>query len=84
MSFAANGDHALLTGHAMLETQDMRITADTIEGFGKNFAYAQCHGNIHVVDTKRGLDITGQDMFYDKDLKIARIRGNVEMQDLKN
>jgi len=83
-SMATGSQHALLTGHAVVQTEDLRITADQIELFGKDYAYAQCHGSIHVVDAKRGLDITGQDMFYDKDQKIARVRGNVEMQDLKN
>ena len=81
---ATGSQHAMLTGHAVVQTEDLRITADQIELFGKDYAYVQCHGNIHVVDAKRGLDITGQDMFYDKDQKIARVRGNVEMQDLKN
>jgi lipopolysaccharide export system protein LptA len=84
LSMASGSQHVLLTGHATVQTPDLRITADRIELFGKDYAYARCHGNVRVVDTKRGLDITGLDMFYDKDLKIARIRGNVEMQDLKN
>jgi lipopolysaccharide export system protein LptA len=81
---AEGSQHALLTGHAQVKTQDLRITADSIELFGKDFIYAQCKGNVRVVDTKRGIDLTSQELFYDRDRKIARIKGNAVMSDLKN
>jgi lipopolysaccharide export system protein LptA len=84
MSLAEGSQHALLTGHGRVESQDLRITADSIELFGKDFIYAQCHGNVHVVDARRGLDLTSQDLFYDREQKIARVRGNASMADVKN
>jgi lipopolysaccharide export system protein LptA len=84
MTLAEGGQHALLTGHGRVESQDLRITADSIELFGKDFIYAQCRGNVRVVDTKRGLDLTSEELFYDRDRKIARIKGNAVMSDLKN
>jgi lipopolysaccharide export system protein LptA len=84
MTTAEGSQHALLSGHARVESADLRITADQIELFGKDFIYAQCHGNVHVVDTKRGIDLTSQDLFYDRDQKISRVRGNAVMADLKN
>ena len=81
---AEGSQHALLTGNARVDTQDLRITADSIELFGKDFIYAQCHGNVRVVDAKRGLDLSSQELFYDRNLKIARIKGNAVMADLKN
>ncbi|MGA2477248.1 MAG: LptA/OstA family protein [Spirochaetia bacterium] len=81
---AEGSQHALLTGHAVVKTEDLRITADSIELFGKDFIYAQCRGNVRVVDTKRGLDLTSEELFYDRDRKIARIKGNAVMSDLKN
>jgi lipopolysaccharide export system protein LptA len=84
MTLAEGGQHALLTGHARVESQDLRITADTIELFGKDFIYASCRGNVHVIDARRGLDLTSQQLFYDRDQKISRIRGNAMMADVKN
>lgn len=84
MSLAEGGQHALLTGHARVESADLRITADSIELFGKDFIYAKCHGNVRVIDARRGLDLTSQDLFYDRDRKISRIRGNAVMADVKN
>ncbi len=81
---AEGAQHALLTGHAEVATQDMRIDADQIELFGKDFIYAQCRGNVKVVDAKRGLDLTSTQLFYDRDQKIARVQGNAMMEDLKN
>ncbi len=81
---ASGGQHALLNGHAWVQSKDLRITADNIELFGADYIYAQCSGGVHVVDTKRGLDLTSQELFYDRDKKIARIKGNAVMYDLKN
>jgi lipopolysaccharide export system protein LptA len=84
MSLAEGGQHALLTGHGRVESQDLRITADSIELFGKDFIYAQCHGNVRVIDARRGLDLSSQDLFYDRERKVARVRGNATMADVKN
>ncbi|HET6487111.1 MAG TPA: LptA/OstA family protein, partial [Spirochaetia bacterium] len=81
---AEGAQHALLTGHAEVATTDMRIDADQIELFGKDFIYAQCRGDVKVVDAKRGLDLSSTQLFYDRQQKIARVQGNAMMQDLKN
>jgi lipopolysaccharide export system protein LptA len=84
MTLAEGGQHALLIGHSRVESQDLRITADSIELFGKDFIYAECHGNVHFVDARRGLDLTSQELFYDRERKVARIRGNAMLADVKN
>jgi lipopolysaccharide export system protein LptA len=84
MKLAEGQQHALLTGAAVVETQDIRITADQVELFGKDLIYAQCQGNVHVVDAKRGIDLTSDELFYDRDRKVARIKGNAVMADIKN
>ncbi len=81
---AQSAQHALLSGHARLSTQDLRITADRMELFGKDFIYAQCSGNVHVVDARRGLDLRSDQLFYDRERKIARVTGNAVMADVKN
>jgi lipopolysaccharide export system protein LptA len=81
---AEGSQHVLLKGHALIQTEDLRITADEVELFGTDYIYAWCHGNVHVVDSKRGLDLTSNELFYDRDRKVARIQGNAVMADLKN
>jgi len=81
---AEGAQHALLTGHAEVATTDMKIDADQIELFGKDFIYAQCRGDVKVVDAKRGLDLSSTQLFYDRQQKIARVQGNAMMEDLKN
>ncbi len=81
---AAGSERAILKGNARIETSDKRITADEIELFGKDFIYAVCRGNVRIIDATRGLDLTSQDLFYDRQQKITRITGNAVMTDLKN
>ncbi len=81
---AEGNQQALLRGHARVDTEDLRITADQILLFGKDFVYAQADGNVHVVDTKRGIDLQSQSLFYDRDRKISRVTGDAVMADVKN
>ena len=81
---AEGNQQALLSGHARVDTEDMRITADQIRLFGKDFIYAQCSGNVHVVDAKRGIDLKSEHLFYDRDRKISRVTGDAVMADVKN
>ena len=83
-SLAEGSERALLRGHARIDTEDLRITADEIELFGKDFIYAQCRGSVRVVDAKRGIELASRELFYNRKEKIARIKGNAVMTDLKN
>jgi lipopolysaccharide export system protein LptA len=80
----AGNEHVVLSGSAVVETKDLRITADQMEIYGKGLRYVQCSGGVHVVDAARGIDITSDELFYDRDLKIARVKGNAVMADIKN
>jgi lipopolysaccharide export system protein LptA len=80
---------AVLIGHAHVRTEDTTIVADRIELYGKDdvlgpFVFAICAGNVHVVDTKRGIELTSDELFFDRKKKLSRIRGNAVMADLKN
>lgn len=83
-SLASGAEHALLKGNARIDAEDMRITAEEIELFGEDFIYALCRGSVHVVDAKRGIELTAGEMFYNRRDKIARVTGNAVMTDLKN
>jgi lipopolysaccharide export system protein LptA len=81
---AEGGQHALLKGNARVDSLELRITAEEIELFGKDFIYAQCRGKVRVIDTGRGIDLSSQQLLYDREKKIARIKGNAVMEDKKN
>jgi lipopolysaccharide export system protein LptA len=83
-SLSEGREHALLRGNARVETEDLRITASEIELFGKDFIYALCRGSVHVVDAKRGIELTSTELFYNRRDKIARVTGNAVMSDLEN
>ena len=83
-TLAKGAERAVLTGHATVRSDDVLITADEIELLGKDFTIALATGTVHVVDAKRGIDLTAANLWYDRKEKIARIRGNAEMADLEN
>ena len=83
-TLAKGAERAVLTGHATVRSDDVLITADEIELLGKDFTVALATGTVHVVDAKRGIDLTAANLWYDRKEKITRIRGNAEMADLEN
>ncbi len=83
-TLAKGSERAVLTGHATVRSDNVLITADEIELLGEDFTVALATGSVRVADAKRGIDLTASDLWYDRDTKIARIRGNAEMADLEN
>ena len=83
-TLAKGSERAVLTGHATVRSDDVLITADEIELLGEDFTVALATGSVRVADAKRGIDLTAANLWYDRDAKIARIRGNAEMADLEN
>jgi lipopolysaccharide export system protein LptA len=83
-TLAKGSERAVITGHAAVRSDDVLISADEIELLGKDFTVALATGTVHVADAKRGIDLTASNLWYDRTAKIARIRGNAEMADLKN
>jgi lipopolysaccharide export system protein LptA len=81
---ASGRERTVLTGHARVDTDGRLISADTIELFGKDFTQAIARGNVRLVDAKRGIELTSDELAYDRDTKVARIRGNAVLADLKN
>jgi lipopolysaccharide export system protein LptA len=81
---AEGNQRAVLTGNARVQTEDTLIRADRIELFGKDFIYAVCTGNVKVVNTRRGMQLASQSLFYDRQGKIARVTGDAVLTDLKN
>ena len=84
VTLASGSERAVLTGHATVRSDDVLITANTIQLLGEDFTVALAAGSVRVADAKRGIDLTAGDLWYDRKAKIARVRGNAEMADLKN
>lgn len=83
-TLAKGSERAVLTGHATVRSSDVLITADQIELLGEDFTVAIATGSVHVADAKRGIDLTAANLWYDREAKIARIKGSAVMADLEN
>lgn len=81
---AKGKEHTILSGHAKITNNGTVITANQIELYGPNFRYAQCSGNVDVVDPKRGITLKAQNLFYDRTEDLSRVEGYAQMQDTKN
>jgi lipopolysaccharide export system protein LptA len=83
-TLAKGSERAVLTGHATVRSEDVLISADEIELLGEDFTVAIATGSVHVADARRGIDLVSSNLWYDREAKIARIRGSAEMADLEN
>lgn len=81
---AKGKEHTILSGNAKITNGDTVITANQIELYGPSFRYANCTGDVKVVDKKRGITLTAQKLYYDRTEDLSRVEGYAEMQDTKN
>jgi lipopolysaccharide export system protein LptA len=82
--FAKGKERTLLTGNAKVISDDNYITANSIELYGKDNTYVLCKGNVRLINTKKGIDLSCENLFYDRKLKKSRVRGNAVMVDREN
>ncbi len=82
--FAEGRERTVLTGNARVRSDRFTVSADQIELFGDNFRYVQTSGNISMTDEERGLFVTGDRVFLDRDRELIRVEGNAEMEDREN
>ena len=81
---AKGKERTVLSGNAEVQTEENNIRADRIELYGEDFEYVSCEGNVRIVNEQKGLEVTCHRLFYDRQEKIVRVRGNVVMLDRKN
>ncbi|WP_460051302.1 hypothetical protein [Spirochaeta dissipatitropha] len=81
---AEGRERTRLEGNAQVRTESVSIFADVIEVYGESFRYAEASGNLRVIDESRGIELTAQSFFYDRELDISRASGAVYMEDINN
>jgi lipopolysaccharide export system protein LptA len=81
---AKGKERTVLTGNAEVQTEDNLIRADRIELYGDDFRFVSCEGKVRIVNEQKGIEVTCQRLFYNREEKIVRVRGNVVMLDEKN
>ncbi|MBN2552696.1 MAG: hypothetical protein JXB06_07990 [Spirochaetales bacterium] len=81
---AKGKERTVLTGNAEVQTEDNLIRADRVELYGDDFRYVECEGGVRIVNEQKGIEVTCNRLFYDRQEKVVRVRGNVVMLDEKN
>ncbi len=81
---AKGRERTLLSGNARIVSDTTEITAEEIELFGDESRYALCYGNVTVIDDEKGIKLTCDELFYDREIDLSRIDGYSEMIDQKN
>jgi len=81
---AKGRERIILKGNARISPEDTAIRADEVEIYGKDYEYAICRGNVHAVNTKKGIELQADELFYDNKTKVMRVKGNAVMYDFEN
>jgi lipopolysaccharide export system protein LptA len=81
---AKGKERTILSGNAEVQTEDNLIRADRVELYGEDFRYVSCQGNVRVSNEQKGIEVTCQWLFYNREEKVVRVRGNVIMLDEQN
>lgn len=83
-TIARGQERTILRGQARLQSAGLVIEADHIELYGQDFRYAECRGRVRLVDSDRGLRLETEQLFYDRELKLARLTGPSSLEDSQN
>ena len=81
---AKGKERTVLSGNAEVQTEDNLIRADRVELYGEDFRYVACEGNVRIVNEQKGIEVTCRRLFYNREEKVVRVRGNVIMLDEQN
>jgi len=81
---AKGAERTVLQGHAFVRTEENEIRADRMELEGKDFQFIRCLGNVQVVNAGKGIELSSQELFYDRLRKVLRVNGAVVMVDRRN
>ena len=72
---AKGKEKTILTGNAQITSGATTINANKIEIFGSDNRYAFCTGNVRVVDEERGILLSSESLFYDRQREVSRVEG---------
>lgn len=81
---AEGKEYTVLRGNAIVEADDVQITAGEIKLYGDNFQFAEVSETFSALDLKNDFSLEGDSLFYDRTEKLLRAEGNIIMKDAKN
>lgn len=73
-----------LSGNAYIKTDTMEIMADDVELSGENYRNIKATGHISGKNLESNMDFTCDSLTYDRNTKIAELKGNVKLNDNEN
>ncbi len=81
---AKGKERTILKGNASIQSGSTHIKAETIELYGEDSRFAFCSGDVVVKDPEKGIVLTSERLFYDREEDRSRVDGYAEMEDQKN
>ncbi len=73
-----------LVGNAFVKTDSIELDADSIEIKGPNYRIINAIGNVKGTYSEAGFTFSCDSLTYDRELKVATLKGNVTMHDTEN
>lgn len=81
---AKGRERTILSGNALVQSEDNIIEAETIELYGDDYQFIHCIGQVKIVNIKRGIELSSRELFYNRKAKMLSSNGNVIMVDKEN
>ncbi|NCC64325.1 MAG: hypothetical protein EOM15_06690 [Spirochaetia bacterium] len=73
-----------LSEGARVQSDSIELQAGEITLSGADYRYVRCTGNVRLKDTQRGISLSTQNLFYDRQSELVLINGYVELEDTVN
>ena len=81
---AEGRERTLLTGNVTMIADDLEITAERIELYGKDLNFALSEGAVRVVQPEHGIELASESLLFDRQNRVVRIQSEALLIDHEN
>ncbi|MCL2608977.1 MAG: hypothetical protein FWD94_03630 [Treponema sp.] len=74
----------ILSGNAEVRADNMMLRAGRIEIYGSNNQFVDCIGDVWGMEIEKNIVFRAERLSYDRDRKVAQLRGNAVIEDREN
>ena len=84
VSMQKNSKRVVLSNGARVKTDEVELSADSIELYGENYAFVLCTGDVQANQTGKGISFCSPNLFYDRESGKVSSDSWIEIQDPEN
>ncbi len=84
VTMQGSSKRVVLSSGAVVKTDDVELSSDSIELYGENYSFVLCTGNVKAKQNDKGISFSSPNLFYDRESGKVSSDSWIEIQDPEN